>query len=190
MTIWEPLLSHSGRLFMFITSTQSAAQQLNQSTPGLNKLEAIPYRAIFRRVLTYQKKADAEELVGGGKSHYRSIVARRLELSDFDDASLRRISLDYEKQSAPLQKQISDQIKQFRAKSVEGVRSGMDMSPPPALAELEIQEDAVVLLHRDLLRNAMRPDDYKRMQENVNRLFGSSPLASGTAVQPNPQGAR
>ncbi len=137
------------------------------------KTDKIAYRILFQRTLLYKKLADEAESAHQPKPHLRHVLAHRYGLSDDDSASLERIAIAYQAAIKPVHDQIVAVAKQYRARFPFGViPPGADATPPPELAQLQLQEDAVTLLYRDLLRNSMREENFQKLNQRVATDFG------------------
>ena len=98
------------------------------------------------------------------KPYLRRILANRYALSDDDSASLEKMAIAYQAAIKPVHEQMTAVVKQYRARFPFGViPPGTDATPPPELAELQQQEDAVTLLYRDLLHNSMREENFQKL---------------------------
>jgi hypothetical protein len=149
------------------------AQQAASSLISEDRLNRDVYRTVFRQATLYQKLADEAEASHNPKPYFRHILATRFALSDDDGASLNRLSISYEKEIDPIQKQVVEIIKRFHARFPSGIIGpGMDPDAPPELAALQKQEDAVTLRYRDLLRNSMREDAFQKFHAKVLETFG------------------
>jgi len=99
-------------------------------------------------------------------------------LSDSDSATLLRLALAYQAEIAPIHQQVTAAISKFQARFPSRTfPSGADKSPPPELADLQKQDDAVTLRYRDLLRTSMREEDYQKVHAKILASF-SQPLSA------------
>ena len=149
------------------------AQPPRSSLASSEKHDKTIYRTLFRQAITYQKLPDEAEAAPPPKPYLRRVLADRFELSDDDNESLNRLSIAYQAEIDPIQKQVLEVIKKFHARFPSGViQPGMDADPPSELTTLERQEDAVTLRYRDLLRNSMREDAFQKFHANLLATFG------------------
>lgn len=148
--------------------------QTSSATPPTNEArQAHAWRLLFRQSVTYNRLADEADAAGKPDPHFRRILATRLHLSDFDAASLLRISLAYQAEEDPVRKQIAAEIMAYRARlPFDRKALGKDVVRPPDLGPLHAQEDEIALRYRDLLRNAMRPEDFQKMVSRIQITFG------------------
>jgi hypothetical protein len=149
------------------------AQQIGNSVISEDRVNRDVYRTLFRQATRYQKLADEAEASHNLKPYFRHLLATRFALSDDDNESLNRLSIAYEKEIDPLQKQVVEIIKRFHTRFPSGViGQGMDANAPPELAELQKQEDVVTFRYRDLLRSSMREDAFQKFHTKVLETFG------------------
>jgi hypothetical protein len=153
----------------------AAGQQLNGSVGPVDRADRSAYRTLFRQVLLYKKLADEADKSPTPKPYLRHILADRLGLSDDNNTSLDRLAVAYQGEIDPIHKQVLATIASFHARFPLGVvPHGADTSPPPELATLQQQEDAVTLRYRDLLRNSMSEDDFQKFHTKVLASFGNT----------------
>ncbi|HTC73991.1 MAG TPA: hypothetical protein VK684_00355 [Edaphobacter sp.] len=149
------------------------AQQVSSSQISEDRLNRDVYRVLFRQAALYQKLADEAEVSDKPKPYLRHILAARFQLSDDDNTTLNRLSISYQKEIDPIQKQVVELVQRFRARFPSGIIGpGMDTTPPSELAVLERQEDAVTFRYRDLLRNSMREDAFQKFHAKILEQFG------------------
>jgi hypothetical protein len=149
----------------------------NSAVVSTDRTDASAYRVLFRRVLLYKKLADEADAAHAPKPQLRRIVSNRFGFNDADGASLERLSLAYQGEINPLHAQITEVIAKLYARFPSGIaQKDSDTTPPPELAQLHQQEDAVTLRYRDLLRNSMREEDFQKVQAKVRDTFGK-PIA-------------
>lgn len=129
---------------------------------------------LFQQSALYKNLADQADAAQTPKPQLRRLLATRFDLSDFDNANLERLALAYHGEIEPVHQQVLTVIRQFHAKFPSGVvGKGIDASPPPELAGLQQQGDAVTLRYRDLLRSSMREEDFQKLHAKVRATFGS-----------------
>jgi hypothetical protein len=151
----------------------SALGQQSSSIAAPGKTDQVAYRILFQRTLLYKKLADEAESAHQPKPHLRRILANRYALSADDNASLERMAIAYQAAIKPVHEQMMVVAKQYRGRFPFGViPPGMDATPPPELAQLQQQEDAVTLLYRDLLHNSMREENFQKLNLKVAADFG------------------
>jgi hypothetical protein len=152
------------------------AQQAASSLVSEDRLNRNVYRVLFRQAALYQKLADEAEASDKPKPYLRHILATRFELSDDDNATLNRLSISYQKETDPIQKQVVEVVQRFHARFPSGIiEPGMDDAPPSELAVLERQEDVVTFRYRDLLRNSMREEAFQKFHAKILEQFGKQP---------------
>jgi hypothetical protein len=157
------------------TAPCNAQQQQPNSPASSDRVDRDVYRTLFRQAIAYQKLADEAEASPAPKPFLRHLMALRFELSNDDAESLNRLSVAYQAEIDPIQKQVVEVIKRFHARFPSGViQPGMDASPPTDLTALERQEDTVTLRYRDLLRNSMREDTFQKFHASLLETFGKS----------------
>jgi hypothetical protein len=156
----------------------SAACQQVSSVASSDKVDISAYRILFRRTLLYKKLADEADAAHTPKPQLRNILPNRFDLDKADSASLERLSLAYQVEIDPIHAQVVAAIAKFHARFSSGIaqKGADDTSPPPELAQLQQEEDAVTLRYRDLLHNSMREEDFQKVQAKVRDAFGK-PLA-------------
>jgi hypothetical protein len=170
---------------------QSAAQLITQDVAAINKTDAISYRLLFRMAAEYKQLADDATANHQDKSHFRRILAVRLEMSSDDAVSLERIAINCQNELAPLRARSLSIIREFRARfSGSIVTAGMDTSPPPELAILQAQEDSIILRHRDMLRNAMKEEDFQRSEKKVREMLSGAIMSAQPGTLNTVEGAR
>ncbi len=159
---------------MFNTdSSVLKAQQSNGAVASPERVDTNAFRTLFRQALAYKKLADDAEASPDSKLHFNQLLATRYRLNEDDNASLQRLAIAYQGEIDPIHKQVLEVIKKFHARIPDRViQPGTDMSPPPELASLQQQEDAVTLRYRDLLRNSMREEVYQTFHARLLKDFG------------------
>jgi hypothetical protein len=151
----------------------SASGQPSNTVVPSDKADKIAYRILFQQTLLYKKLADEADAAHQPKPHLRHVLENRYALSADDNASLERMAIAYQVALKPLLEQRLAIVKKYRARFPFGVVApGADITPPPELAELQQQEDAVTILYRDLLHNSMREENFKKMNSGVTTDFG------------------
>jgi hypothetical protein len=131
-------------LLVLVGFGNSALCQQSSSAAVPGKSDKIAYRIRFQRTLLYKRLADEAESAQKPKPYLRRILANRFALSDDDSASLQRMAIAYQAAIKPVHEQLMAVVKQYRARFPFGVvPPGADATPPPELAELQQQEDAV-----------------------------------------------
>jgi hypothetical protein len=147
------------------------SQQASTSVVASDKANRNAYRALFVRAALYKKLSDEADAAHSPKPQLRRILPARFGLSDADGASLERLALAYQNEIAPIHQQIAAAISQFRARLASGI-PGTDTTPPPELAQLQQQADAVTLRYRDLLHNSMREEAFQKADAKILENFG------------------
>ncbi len=154
-----------------VGNSASCQQSSSVAVPG--KTDNIAYRILFQRTLLYKRLADEAESAQKPKPYLRRILANRFALSDDDSASLEKMAIAYQAAIKPVHEQLMAVVQQYRARFPFGmVPPGTNATPPPELAELQQQEDAVTLLYRDLLHNSMREENFQKLNSKVTTDFG------------------
>jgi len=167
------LLLASLLVILSASGNSALAQQATLSVVTPDKADAQAYRTLFRRALSYKKLADEADLAHTPKPHLRHVLATRYALSDDDSASLEKMAIAYQVAIKPIHDRTLEVVKQYRARFPFGViQAGMDATPPPELAELQKQDDAVTLLYRDLLHNSMREENFQKLNTRIAADFG------------------
>ena len=93
----------------------------------------------------------------------RRILSADLELDEATASRVEILAIDCEEEIAPIHARVLAVIKEFRSKISRGEIKLADATAPPELATLQAEEDAVVIRHRDLLKNEMPPADFSKM---------------------------
>jgi hypothetical protein len=149
------------------------SQQSSSKGPTPGQTDKIAYHILFQRTLLYKKLADQAEASHQPKPHFRRILANRYALSHDDNATLERTAIAYQAAIKPIHDQIVAVARQYGARFPFGViPNGTDATPPPELAQLQLQEDGVTLLYRDILRNSMREENFQKLNTKVTKDFG------------------
>jgi hypothetical protein len=158
---------------LFLHCPQSGAQQNPTSSASPDRLDRNAFRTLFRQSMTYEKLADEAEASHDPKPYFRRLLAARFQLSDDDNANLKRLSLAYQGEIDPIHTRVVEIITRFHARFPTGVIGpGEDPNPPTELKILEQQEDAVTLQYRDLLRNSMKEEAFKKLHATILESFG------------------
>lgn len=155
----------------FIGSPHLVAQKLSQTSQTL-QAEASAYRILFRRDCDYVRLADQAEAAGKSKPHLRYVLSVRFRLETEDSANLDRLSMAYKSEADVIQARIKRETRAFGARFLNRCLDNIvDHSPPPELALLQQQADALVLRYRDLLRNNMADADFQNLDKQVLATF-------------------
>jgi hypothetical protein len=158
--------------YVAIAAGQTANANIDKSP---DKSDVHVFRTLFEFDLQLNQMADDAEAVHKPKPHLRKILARKFEISDFDSANLDRFSQAYKQDITPIEAQKDTLIAQFRARfPSRKIPVGADISPPAGLADLQKQENSIILYYRDQLRNSMREADFQILQTKVRQAFGST----------------
>jgi hypothetical protein len=153
----------------------AVAQPLSASIVSPDQIDIKAYRTLFRRDLLVHRLADEADAAHDPKPYLRKVLAYRFNLSENDNASLDRLSIAYQREIDPIHAQTLVIIGQFHARFPSGViPRGADASPPPELAQLQQQEDAVALRYRDLLRTSMHEEEFQQFHAKVRKTFGGA----------------
>lgn len=153
----------------------AVAQQVSANAVSPDRVDVKAYRSLFRRDLLLNQLADDADNAHDPKPFLRKVLANRFDLSGADNATLDRLSIAYQREIDPIHAQVLVIIGQFRARFPFGViPKGADASPPPELAQLQQQEDAVALRYRDLLRTSMREEGFQKLHAKVRQDFGGA----------------
>jgi hypothetical protein len=132
------------------------------------------YRALFRRTAHYKKLSDEAADQGVDKSHLRRILSEDLELDSATASRVEILAIDCQEEIAPIHDRVLAVIKEFRSKISRGEIKVADASAPPELAALQAEEDAVVIRHRDLLKNEMPAAEFLRMDYLLKKNSSST----------------
>jgi hypothetical protein len=122
--------------------------------------------------------ADKADAAGTPKPYLRNILRNRFDLSDTEDATLLRNALAFRAELIPIhQKAISLQsayASRFPGRILNQIS---DRTIPGELADIQKQEDALVLRYRDLLHNDLGEHDFRLLDNKVLEVF-SKPLST------------
>ena len=178
------LLSVSAFCLLIPVPIFFGAVQVRAQTPPATitfRDEINAFRSLFNRDLAYANLADQAQAAHQPKPHLRRILANRFSFSPEDAASLDRLSIEYGKELASLHATALPIFRAFYARFPGGViRPGTDKNFPSELTQLQLQDDALVLRYRDLLRNSMREADFQETHDLIMADF-----ASGVALRTN-----
>lgn len=149
------------------------AQSSSSVATDPNATDRRAFAALFRRAVILEQMAQAAEVAGKPKPHLRRNLSTQFEIGTDDSASLLREAQAWSAETAPIQREMAKAVAAFRSGFPDGIaQKGMARPSPAALGELQAKLDAVTLRHRDLLHNAMREDDFQRVQGKVRDTFG------------------
>lgn len=155
----------------------------NPAQSDSDRTDARAYAVLFRRAVTYQRMAQAATSPDKPEAQLNKVLPNRLQLSGPDAASLQRIASAWSAEMMPVRAQIVATVKEFRKSLPNGsAGAGVDATPPAALGELQQNQDAITLRYRDLLRNAMRTEDFSRVHGQVRTLFGGGQLTGPSSM--------
>lgn len=157
------------------TSPIAVGQDSSLDVAATNKADQTAYRIFFRQVNAYKKMADDAKATHQDKEFLRKVAPELVEINDADVPNLERIAVACSAELTALHVKVLQVIRQFQAE----VRTPghKDTGPPPELADLQAQEIAIVLRYRDTLRNAMVESEFQRVQEEVRKRLGTTPLS-------------
>lgn len=157
----------------FLFAVNATAQQTSNRVVAAGASDLQAFRILLNRDILLMQMSDEAEAAGHPNPFLRQQLAIRFGLNEDDNASLHRLATAYKREMEPLRAEVSVVMNQFRSRFPGGiVRRGDDLSPPPRLAELQREEDALTLRYRDLLHNSMREATFQALQSEVHLEFG------------------
>jgi hypothetical protein len=161
--------------WFFLDLAILVAQQVSSGVASPDKADVKAYRTLFRRDHLVHRLADEADAAHDPQPFLRKALASRFNLNETDSATLDRLSIAYQREIDPIHAQVLVIIGQFRARFPSGlIPKGADASPPPELAQLQQQEDAVALRYRDLLRTSMHEEEFQTLHTKVLKTFGGT----------------
>ncbi|HWZ53063.1 MAG TPA: hypothetical protein VNW54_16530 [Granulicella sp.] len=160
--------------FVFCMVRPTAAQQETAALTPLNidKADAKAFAIFFRRENSYLRIARSAASPDKPDANLAYVIPKQFQLDAADLASVEQVASDWERDTKILRSEFVNVVAQFHSSFPNGrLRPGVDTIPPPDLADLRAEMDAVTLKYRDELRNAMRESDFQRLQMNVLKAF-------------------
>ena len=149
--------------------------------------EHIVYRHLFHHTAILSDRADEMDRQGQDGSSLRSVFQRQAALDDGQALILNRIALDCEREVKQQDARAKVIIDAYRAQYPGGrVPSGQTPAPPPPeLAGMQAERNAIILRARDRLREAFGEDEFHRFEEFIKNHLASN-IRTIVPSQPQP----
>lgn len=144
---------------------------------GINPIpEHILYESVFRFDLSFRKRALEQELTGQKVTGLKTYFKDEANLTQEEDELLKKISFEYLIAIQPVDNQAVQLLDDLRSQFPDGmVPEGQEVPPPPpALAALQDQRNAIALSHRDQLMQAFGTKRFSDFNEFVQGDFAAN----------------
>lgn len=176
----------AGAIFWWTPAPKAAlpqAQKLqDQEQSAHHQPQRIPappqvvYSALFHHVVAVKEQAEVEERQGKDASSLRSLFRDRADLSDVQAHLLNAIATDCVREVAVQDARAQEIINAFRLRFPPGrLPIGVKLPPPPPeLAQMQEERDAMILRAGERLRLALDENEFQRFEGFVMRRVAAA----------------
>ena len=164
-----------------LVPVRTTRAQTMQSVP-----DEIAYRRIFNYTARLKQRADLAQQQGKDLPGLRQLVRRDAGLSEYEGTVLEQVSAQCEAEVAAQDAKARAIKHRLRAQFPQGFvpRGATLPPPPPELAQMWQERNAIILSCRDRLRNALGEDSFARFDTYVKgRISGELQPAVPVAGQ-------
>lgn len=147
--------------------------------------EYVLYESVFRLDLSFRRKALEQELMGKPVTSLKTYFKNEAGLSDAEDVTLQKISLEYLQEIQPVNDQATQILSSLRTQFPDGeINEGqVAPAPPPELAALQQQRNSIALSNRDKLVQAFGTSRFGAFDSFVKQDFAANFQALGSPRQ-------
>jgi hypothetical protein len=150
-----------------------------QSFPSPTANDSLKYLSIFRRAAAFQASASSETSRDGFKSSFDRGLARSLNLTSDDYATLQSLAVRCTAEIKPIEGQIRQALVEFRNSYPNGhVPAGIRPSAPPQLAALQVQENAVIAKYVASLKQSIGDEKFSMVQQKLRNMMSIQAAAN------------
>ena len=181
----------AGAIFCWTPAPKAALPQANEQSQKVSPPPQVVYSALFHHVVAVKEQAEAEERQGKDASSLRSLFREKADLSEVQAHLLTAIATDCVREVAVQDARAQEIINAFRLRFPPGkLPIGVKLPPPPPeLAQMQEERDAMILRARERLRLSLGEDEFQRFEGLVTRRVAAA--IEPTALHPmSPDPAR
>lgn len=141
----------------------------------------VTYEIFFRKLIKFEKDAEAKEKKGEPAAHFRSYAQRKYNLSEADAETLHTIARETIQNLAPNERSAMLIINNIRGQFPNGgIPDGTPLpTPPPQLETLQAEREQIVLAGRDRLHTELGDAQFYSLEEILQQQTQAGMQAVG-----------